>query len=312
MTTPRRKPAAPLFSLCLLPLLLGGAGSAARAAPPSGQTPAYALLLTRPSAVHDKQLVVGSIDTDDHSSGGATGSEPTQRHDKASIRFVVTTEILEVSPKGSARRASIVVRRLDKESGGVSVELAKPGEAFVARMVGHDRVVEQGGTPVAADLQQALAIAVPLRTDDEPTDDDLYGSAEPRRVGEKWDVPAALFGASGAQRVTFEPKTVAGSVTLAGQKAVHGVPCLELKWNVTAHNGSFKAGGLPGGLLGTLGSMTVSGTVVVPVDPRLPPVSRHLEIAAVGDLTGTTDEGTPLTVHRDLRQVFHVEFSKIP
>jgi hypothetical protein len=311
--------AAALLAAAALAVAASGWAVAALAAPPpaagaggGAAARTFAVRLTRTAAVGDKQLAVGSLETDDQSSGGPTGAEPTKRHDKVAIRFVVATEVQEVSPRGYARRAVLTVRRLNRESGGVTTELAKPGEVFTARMLGHDRLVEQGGTPVSPELQQALAVAVPLRSDDEPTDDDLYGSGEPHRVGDKWAVPAALFATSGAQRVVFEPAQVSGTVTLAGEKAVHGQPCLEVQWNVLAHRGSFKPGALPGGLLGTLGTMTVSGSLVVPVDPKLAAVSRHTVIAAVGDFTGTTEDGAALTLHRDLRQTFQVELSKIP
>ncbi len=282
------------------------------AAVPGAQARTYAVQLARPSVVGQKQLAIGALENDDTSSGGLDGAQPVKRLDKATIRFVVASEILEVSPSGNARRAVLTVRRLDKESGGVSVELAKPGELFTARMVGHDRVVEQQGTPVATDLQQALAAAVPLRSDDEPTDDDLYGTATPHRVGDSWPVPGALFASAGAQHVQFDPKQVAGTVTLTAVKPVQGQLCLEVQWKVEAHHGSFKAGGLPGGLLGTLATMTVTGSATVPVAGGLPPLARANVIAAVGDFTGANEDGTGLTIHRDMRQVSHVEFSRIP
>lgn len=288
------------------------AAPAPSAAAPSAPAHLYAVRLARPSVVGQKQLAVGALETTDLSKGGLDGAEPIQREERTTIRFVVATEVLEVSPRGNVRRAALTVRRLDKESGGLSVELAKPGEIFFARMSGHDRVVEQQGTPVAADLQQALAAAVPLRSDDEPTDDDLYGATQQHKVGDSWPVAADVFARFGAQLVTFDPKQVGGTVTLAAVKPVNGTLCMEVRWKVEAHRGSFKSGNLPGGLLGTLATMTVTGSATVPVDAGLPPLGRANVIAAGGDFTGTSADGASITVHRDLRQSSRVEYSRIP
>lgn len=271
----------------------------------------YAVRLARPVAAGQKQLAVGSLESDDQESGGPRGDEQSRRS-VATIRYVVATEILEVSPKGNARRVALTVRRLTKQSAGVTVELAKPGESFTARLRGRERLVEAQGAPVAPDLAEALAAAVPLRADEDPTDDDLFGSAERRHPGESWPVRADLFATAGAQRVAFDPKEVSGTATLAGLKQAQGLPCVEVRWQIEAHHGSFKPGSLPAGLLGTMSAMSVRGSAVVPVDAALQPVMRDTLIAGTGDFTATAADGRTMTLHRQLRQTFHVEWSRIP
>jgi len=100
------------------------------AAPPAAPVPDYAVRLTRPAVVGEKRLAVGSLQSDDHLAGSKAGA-PSDERQTATIRYVVATEILEVSAKGNALRATLTVRRLTKESGGSSLELAKPGD-FVA------------------------------------------------------------------------------------------------------------------------------------------------------------------------------------
>jgi hypothetical protein len=295
---------------------VGAAGAAPAAASSGTAAPAptqdFAVRLTRPSAAGDKRLAVGSLRSEDHATGGPQGAATDQRQ-ISTIRYVVATEILEASPRGNARRAALTVRRLTKESAGVTAELAKPGTLITARLAGRERLFEMQGARLAPDLQAALAAAVPLRADDEPTDDDLFGSARRRRVGESWPVDGALFAATGAPGITFDPGEVAGTVTLAGAPtAAGGVPCIEVRWKLDARRGSFKPGSLPSGLLGTMTSMSVTGTTVLPVDDRLQPLSRETEIAGVGDFTGSAADGSPFTARHELRQLFHVELSKIP
>lgn len=285
----------------------------APAAPAVPSASPYAVRLARPHAVGQRQLVVGSLSTDDRSSGGGKGAVQNE-HDSGVVRFVVVTEALAVSPRGNVQRARITVRRLFKESGGVEVELAKPGDELRAYVEGHRHVVELRGAEAASDIMQALGAAADLRADDEPTEDDLFGSAERRAAGASWPVHAAVFARAGAQQLSFDPANVAGTVTLAGVRSVKGVPvpCLEVRWQLEAHGGSFKSGTLPPGLLGTMSVLSVHGAAVVPADPALPPVERDSEIAGIGDFTGTTDKGDPLTLHRQLRQTLHLEISKVP
>ncbi len=291
------------------PVTPAAPGAAVPPRAPAGQD--YAVRLNRTAAVGLKRLVVGSVESDDKSSGGAASTQMREQHDTV-ISYVVATKVLEVSPEGNPRRVEVTVRRLNKTSAGVTVELAKPGETYTASLQGRQRVVDLNGTPIAADLQEALATAAGLRNDDDPNDDDLFGTRDRQRVGASWPANTALFAHTGAQQVTFDPRGVSGTVTLAAERQVKGVPCLVVQWKITAHQGSFKAGSMPGGLLGTMTTMTITGSTTVPVDPALPPVARESTIAGSGDFTGITVDGDQLTVHRELRQVLHLEMSRLP
>jgi len=295
---------------------VGGGIAAAAAAPPVvGQEAApareYAVRLTRAAAAGEKRLAVGSLSTDDHLSGTKSGERSDERQTSI-IRYVVAAEIEEVSPKGNALRATITVRRLVKESGGVSLELAKPGAVITARLAGRERIFELLGARLAPDLQQALAAAVPLRADDESTDDDLFGTAQRRRVGESWPANTQLFAGSGAASVTFDPRNVTGTVTLAGVKPAGGQPCLEVRWKLEARHGTWKPGSLPPGFAGTNSSMSVAGSALVPVDTALPAAGRDASLALVADISGESAGGATASLHHELRQALHLELSKVP
>jgi len=280
---------------------------------PASAAPAadYAVRLARPVAAGEKRLAVGSLESDDHLAGMKSGAASDQRQ-TATIHYVVATEILEVSARGNVLRATLTVRRLTKESGGTTVELAKPGAVVSARLVGRERVFELAGARLAPDLQTALAAALPLHADDEPTDDDLFGTTQRRRVGESWPANAELFARFGAASVTFDPQDVAGTVTLAAVKPVHGEPCLEVRWKLEARHGAFKAGSLPLGFSGATSSMSLTGSALVPVAPALPPAGRETAITAIADISGSSDSGASVSLHHELRQVVRVELSKIP
>ena len=304
--------------------VLGVTGAAARAvapapappvaspaAPAAAPLPDYAVRLTRPAVAGEKRLAVGSLQSDDHLAGTRAGA-PSDERQTATIRYVVATEILEVSAKGNALRATLTVRRLTKESGGASLELAKPGDVVTARLAGRQRVFELRGARLAPDLQAALGAALPLRADDEPTDDDLFGTAQRRRVGESWPANGELFAKLGAASVTFDPKDVAGTVTLAAVKPVNGEPCLEVRWRLEARHGAFNAGSLPPGFAATTNSMSMTGSALVPVALAAPPAGRETAITAIADISGASDAGAPVSLHHELRQVVRVELSKVP
>jgi hypothetical protein len=289
------------------------AGHAAPAPPAPAPAPGatYAVRLARTFVVGQKQLVTGSLETDDLTSGGAAGAEKSQ-HDSGIVRYVVVAEALEVSPRGNVQRARLTVRRLFKESGGLNVELAAPGDELRAFVDGRRHVVVSRGAEMAPDLMEALGAAAALRSDDDPTDDDLFGTPERRAVGASWPASTGIFARAGSQQLVFDPRNVTGTVTLAGLRTIKGVPCLEVRWKLDAHHGSFRAGAIPGGLLGTMSVMSISGTAVVPVDPALQPAERQTDVAGTGDFTGATETGNPLTLHRQLHQKLHLEIGKVP
>jgi hypothetical protein len=297
--------------LVAIGVMLAGATGAVPAPPPPAPAADYAVRLARPAAVGERRLAVGSLDDDDHLAGKKAGEASDQRQ-TATIHYVVATEVLEVSARGNVLRATLTVRRLTKESGGATLELAKPGAVVSARLAGRERVFELAGARLAPDLQTALAAALPLRADDEPTDDDLFGTTQRRRVGESWPANAELFARFGAASVTFDPKDVFGTVTLAAVKPVHGEPCLEVRWKLEARHGAFKAGSLPLGFSGATSSMSVTGSALVPVAPALPPAGRETAITAIADISGASDGGASVSLHHELRQVVRVELSKIP
>jgi hypothetical protein len=304
--------AARLVATCLIAAgATGVSGCSGLAAPPAASAPDYEVRLSRTAAVGEKRLAVGFLESDDHLAGTRAGA-PSDERQTATIRYVVATEILEASPKGNALRAALTVRKLTKESGGVTVELAKPGEVVTARLAGRERVFELRGAKLAPDLQAALGAALPLRADDEPTDDDLFGTARRRRVGESWPANGELFARLGAASVTFDPKDVSGTVTLAAVKPVHGEPCLEVRWKLDARHGAFKAGSLPLGFDATTSSMSMTGSALVPVATAAPPAGRETAIIAVADISGASEGGAPVSLHHELRQVVRVELSKIP
>ena len=161
-------------------------------------------------------------------------------------------------------------------------------------------VVDRGGDTIVA-----------LRADDEPNDDDLFGPAHPVRVGESWPVNAPLFARTGALSAAFDPRDVSGTVTLAAVKPAGGVPCLEVRWKLDARHGAFKPGSLPAGLIGVMTSTSVAGSTLLPIDAKLPAVSRETAIAGVGDFTGSSSDGSTYSVHHELRQVIHVDLSPL-
>jgi hypothetical protein len=312
-----RRPRACAMLAGLAPLLATvavAAGVAIAAVAAGAQTaPArdYAVRLNRPAAAGEKRLAVGWLSSDDRLSGTRDG-QPSDQRQTSTIRYVVATEIQEVGSKGNALRATLTVRRLVKESGGVSLELAKPGAVITARLAGRERLFELLGARLAPDLQQALAAAVPLRADDEPTDDDRFGTEQRRRVGESWTANAALIASSGPASVTFDPRNVTGTVTLASIKPVNGQPCMEVRWKLEARHGSWKPGSLPPGFAATNSSMSVTGSLLVPVDTALPPAGRDTSITGVADVSGESVGGSASSLHHELRQVVHVELSKVP
>jgi hypothetical protein len=136
------------------------------------------------------------------------------------------------------------------------------------RLASGAKLWELGGKPVPAEVKEALAYVSGVGADEDASDDDIFGTSRRRSVGESWPVntePAArdlgrLLGVSIAAR------QISGQVTLAGQRTVDGIPCLEVRMALEINGLPTPAAKLPPGFSSDRpASMRLWGTKIVPV-----------------------------------------------
>jgi len=271
----------------------------------------FAIKLGHPLKVGDRTLLTGSRRIDFEMAGTVLGQEMRQEK-HATYRFAVTQRVVAAGAKGNGLQTELAVQKLTREEDGATTELLKAGDLISVRLEGDEQVWELGGSPLTAELKEALSDIAGVNADDEPSDDEVFGTARRRRVGDSWQVdPKLVAGLLARMAISVAAKDVSGIATLGGTKSVHGIPCLEVRFSLELHNVKASGQDLPAGV--TMAPLTVraSGARVVAVDGARQPLEESFEfqmpLAADGEV-----EGVSITVRGELRQASHIQLSPVP
>ena len=306
MSVRRRFAVRGLVACCLVCMLRPLAAAPAAPAAPAAEE--YAIKLSHPAKVGERTLLTGSFQSDERSVVTVAGKEDRQEK-HAIYRFAFVQKVLAIGAKGNRVRVELAVQKLTREANGATTELLKAGDVIGVRLEGGQQVWELGGAPLAAELKEALDSAVETPGDDEPTEDDIFGTARRHRVGDSWPIDAKLLAAQLSQKgMPATIKGVTGTATLAGTKSVQGVPCLEVRLDVELHDVKLPIPDLPAGVVMAPLTVHFTGAWVVPVDGVRDALELsqdfRLPLAANG-----TIEGASFTMRSELRRVTNIQLS---
>ena len=234
----------------------------------AGETKTYPLKLNRPfkagQKTHDRFKAVMS------KSQRVSQGEKVFKEEATGIRAELSgvTEVREVTPGSKVRRLTFKVEKFTLTAGtAAEVQPFKPGTIIEATGVeDRKKKFEVDGKevtgPAAEALKEFFSLSGPGKK--ETDDEAVYGSAGPRAPGSEWDIN----GKSLLETLTDAPfvlteKEVSGTVKFTGVREQAGVPCCELKMEVTMNPSSFK--GMPEGFKLSKVDIKSSGVRMVPV-----------------------------------------------
>src|ERR1700674_2746592 len=272
----------------------------------------FAIKLSHPAKVGDRTLLTGSRRIDFEMIGTASGQET--RQEKHSIyRFAVTQKVLAAGAKGNGLQTELAVQKLTREEDGATTELLKGGDLISVRLKGREEVWELGGSPLTAELKEALSDIAGGNAGDEPSDDEGFDTARRRRVGDSWRVdPKLVAGQLARMGIAVAAEDVTGTAALGGTKSVHGILCLEMRFSLELHNVKAPAAeDLPAGVVMAPLTVRASGARVVPVDGARQPLEESFEFQMPLAAEGTV-EGVSITARGELRQASNIQVSPVP
>ena len=234
-----RVPLAVPIALLLLPL------PALRGAPPTEQ-PTYPIHIHTRSTVGERfriersTAIVRSSSTD---WDGADDQTPVEREAASGYHTVLDKEMLAVDAEDDAAAEKTIVRSWTRTRvDGKEEQVMPPGTEVVARApaAGSDEPeYTLNGRPAPQDKRAQLDLIAHVSGPDQKWhEQEMYGSSEPRKVGESWPVNAAAVAANlrrhDGQQVT--DADVSGTVTLTGVETINDIPCLRLEGEDTVRN----------------------------------------------------------------------------
>jgi hypothetical protein len=138
-----------------------------------------------------------------------------------------------VNTVGKITSADYTVERLEVRRGDQrSTPLARGALVHMERNAADASTrFMSGGQPVAPELADALSMVLSAHASD-VTDDQVFGSATPRRVGEQWPMADAVAEQDLARSAHINAD-LSGSTRLVETTRVAGTPCLVLEGTMT-------------------------------------------------------------------------------
>ena len=220
----------------------------------------YEIRLHRPEPVGAKtKLSISGKDRQEMS--GWSGTKKLKEEIKElAVELEGTATVLETSPNGNHKRISLQVDKLVTTEGGIQRELLPRSTVVLAARKDGKKVFEVNDQTAHPDVAQALAVVIPIESDDY-MGDELFGTRERKRVGDSWDInQTAAREILSNSNIKIE--NFFGKVTLKNVLQDAAGTRLLVTIDVTA-----KVAPAAPGSSAASGTMTFKGTTELPTDP---------------------------------------------
>lgn len=214
------------FSVFLALTLLGditaGIGAPSAIANDEAQSsaiaaPTYSIRLARPTVVGTTYRMIASGSDEKRMDMTIDGQALAPRSSVVTVEITAVGEVLALTPSGREMKARLVIEKATGTAAGQSGELLLAGTEIIAENIGGKTNFLIGGVQVKPEVAKLLEIAgVSMESDEDVTDDDLFGTKEQKSVGDSWSINAAATAADLVkQGLPVNPSNLSGTVTLA-------------------------------------------------------------------------------------------------
>lgn len=165
-------------------------------------------------------------------------------------------------------KARITVLELQVLLNGQPVDVVPNGTVLVAENIQDETILSlPTGERLPEETQKHLRLVI-TALDDPEDNDGIFGSREPRNVGESWPVNSDLASKK-LREMDFQvpPEKITGKVKLLEATAVGRTPCLRLDLDMEFRD--VRSRMFPPGLTFTKSIMRFGGSMLVPLDPTM-------------------------------------------
>ncbi|MGB2938275.1 MAG: hypothetical protein WBD05_08805 [Phycisphaerae bacterium] len=203
----------------------------------------YEIRLHRPVKVGQKYRMAASGRAMQEMTRTAGGRVVMNRTDAYSVEFEALATVLETDKNGRPAKLSLTVAKCDKVQGDATKSLV-PKEAVIVASVPENggQVFEIDGVPVGQKVHEALSLVITLSSGG-ATDDEVLGTEERKKVGDRWNVNAArLIEDLKKDGIVSRQEDIKGTVTLEQVIKVGETECLKIGGEMTINN--FKPPGI--------------------------------------------------------------------
>jgi hypothetical protein len=226
----------------------------------------YAILLTRPEKVGDRYRIDARGKSRQQQRISLGGKAASNEDKQLEVHLVALATVLAVDEKLEASRVEYRVESCSQSSSGKSEEVIPPGTKVLAESRDGETTFTVAGRPVPPDVEEALKVVISVHSSDSPTDDEVFGTHERKRVGDKWGIHAAGAAQSLSRSgLHISADNLKGTVALDGLRTLDAVKALEISAHIRADKMSIDA---PQGMRVEKGILEADLSGFVPVDPK--------------------------------------------
>ena len=177
----------------------------------------YVIRLTRPSKVGDRYRV-DTTGTQNERERITIGGQVQKEEKDLSVHLVAVETVLAVDSSATPTRYEYLIETCRRTSAGKTEELLSPGHKVVAETDAEgETVFTVDGDPALEDIAKALGVVISIHRPNSPTDDDIFGTKERKKVGDTWNIDAAAAAADLSRAgLGISPDVLKGTISLAG------------------------------------------------------------------------------------------------
>lgn len=151
----------------------------------------YAIKMLHPLKAGQRYAFTSKASEANQSSMTAQGKVLKNAKDAFSAEMESEVTVLEVDSKGRPTKESHVVARLVKDA--AREEVLPAGAKVVASRPGTKMAFQVNGEPATPDVAKILNIVISI-TSGGPSDDEVFGSTQRKKVGDTWPINKDVVG----------------------------------------------------------------------------------------------------------------------
>ena len=227
----------------------------------------YVIRLTRPRQVGDRYRLDANGVNRERTRVTVGGRTTKNEETEVSVHLVAVATVLAVDAKSVATRIEYRVESCRRTSAGKTDEVLPAGRKIIAETVnGKSTFTADGAQPWTGDTREALNVVITPHEPGSATEDEIFGTAGRKRVGDKWGINAATAALDFSKRgIPVSATGIRGSVQLDRVRTLGAMKALEISARLRVEGMKIPA---PEGMALEKAVMEADFTDLVPADPQ--------------------------------------------
>ncbi|WP_460596698.1 hypothetical protein [Geomonas sp. Red276] len=222
-----------------------------------------------------------------------------------------TVTVLHDGDNSDGSKLRLVVSTCKYAENGKSPEkeIVPAGTEILAELQGKEEVFLMNGKPVSPEVKKVMNLFFSLRND-KTTDDDVFGTKERKKVGDRWPVHHAEMATSLAEvGILAKADSIKGSTALDKIVETDGIKALRITGNVEVENLTSPA--IPPEFIVDKANAFVYFSGDFPIDTTKPPLSDKMDMTMWLTGRGSAPNGIGFVLSMRMEQTVEKKYKAL-